>query len=243
MKTRMYVLLFAATMAAGCMSNDTIDDADVNEAKLFGHYCGTYDANTHELKFFAQLRAGGRSGTTVRMNQGHLSIDGTEMHEHYGDEAYFNLFGTYYSLSQSTNQIRPNYVAAWDRSNGERFSNEIVMPEPFVIESPGAEEIVPVDTLLVSFTGQALRANESVTAILRGQSGTRARQERVSKKVTAGQRIVFSRDEVSQFARGATLSITLQKDVKVRPQVGHAAHGGLIHGRHIAPRVAFHLEE
>ena len=32
------------------MSNDTVDDVDINEDSLYGHYRGTFNANTKEMK-------------------------------------------------------------------------------------------------------------------------------------------------------------------------------------------------
>ena len=64
------VLILGASLYLGCVSNDSIDDVDLNEDSVFGQYKGTYNANTKDMELFVQLRLGGDGGTTVRMAEG-----------------------------------------------------------------------------------------------------------------------------------------------------------------------------
>ena len=122
------LLLVGLSLSIGCMSNDTVDDVDINEDSLYGHYRGTFNANTKEMKLFAQLRLGGDGGTTVRMVNGRLLVHGDPMMEVYGDEAFINLLGTYYRHLENVHEPEENYAITWLRGDGREVVNHIAMP-------------------------------------------------------------------------------------------------------------------
>jgi hypothetical protein len=242
MKTRIVSALLTVLIATGCMSNDTIDDVDVNEDKLFGHYCASYNANNHRLDFWAQLRAGGNTGTTVRLFGGQLSVNGREMNERNGDEAFFNLRGTYYFLKQTVSEFAGSYTVAWDRSDGQRIENEVTIPGPIRVVSPEEGSAHPRGPLTVRFDGPEPNGRETVTAILRSYSITgHGPLREIRKRVTTGREIIFSEHDMMHFWPGTRLVVTLEKEAKTRPEFGHQAESGVIESRYTAERISFVL--
>jgi hypothetical protein len=242
MKTRLFAALCTLLLAAGCMSNDTIDDVDVNQDKLYGHYCASYDANTHILDFWVQLRAGGDTGTTVRLAEGHLSIDGHEMNEHYGDEAVFNLQGTYYYLKRTTTEMQESYAANWDRSDGQRVTNHIALPRGSNIISPVDGSTRPRGHLTVVFDGPAPSGRDTIEVVLRSRGLTgHGPIRKARKRVTAGNEVTFSALEMLRFVPGSNITVEVKKQTKARPQHGHAAEGGLVETEYVSKRIHFNL--
>jgi hypothetical protein len=242
MKSRLLTGLCALLVATGCMSNDTIDDVDVNQDKLYGHYCVSYDANTHMLDFWVQLRAGGDTGTTVRLTEGHLSVDGHEMNEHYGDEAVFNLQGTYYYLKRTALERQESYAFNWDRSDGHRVTNHIALPERSTVISPVDGSTRPRGHLTVVFDGPAPGSQDTVEVVLRSRGvAGHGPVRKVKKRVTAGNEVTFSALEMLRFIPGSRVTVEVKKKTKTRPQRGHAAEGGLVETEYVSERVHFHL--
>jgi len=250
MLRRISIGLAALLAITGCMSNDTIDDVDVNQDKLYGHYCGIYDANDNSLNFMAQLRVGGNTGTTVRLTEGEFAIDESVMSERYGDEAFFNLHGTYYYLRSSVDEPKESYDIIWHRSDGQTFVNTLQLPGSVRIVSPAPDSVVPVGPIAVEFTGAQLSGSETVEVVL---SGHRARHHhphddhhhgrvRIRKRVTAGGQVVFSEDEIERIETGTNVTLELRIKSTSRPSNGHSAEGGKIESEYIAKRVRFTLE-
>ena len=231
-----------AIVAMGCRSNDSIDDVDVNEDKLYGDYWAEYDANTNISSFVAQLRVGGSTGTTVRLTGGRMTVDGRPMSEHYGDSSFFNARGTYYFLKQSGIDLQAYYELAWDRSDGGRVVNQIEMPGPVEIVLPEHDERIPRDDVVIGFEGRELTGRERVTVGLtaehpEGRGGRRT----ITRSVTAGNEVVFTRLEMQQFLPDSVVTVRLAVKSKVSPDEGHQAEGGRISIRYLAESANFIL--
>lgn len=243
MRTLFIICMGAMLTLAGCMSNDTIDDVDVNQEKLFGHYCASFNANTNDLNVWAQLRVGGNTGTTVRLLEGHISVDGYEMSEHYGDEEWFNLQGTYYYLKRSLPEFTDVHAVNWDRSDGDRITNQIQIPGPAHIVSPAADSILSRDGFVIRFDGIRLDGSAKAKVILEitepfGHHGRRT----ISKSITAGNEFVFTRTDLAGIAGGSRIVAHLKVKTRSRPEAGHSAEGGLVEAEYRAEQVSFEFQ-
>ena len=235
-----FVLMLLAL--TGCMSNDTIDDVDVNQEKLFGHYCASYNAHSNALNLWAQLRVGGNTGTTVRLTEGHLSVDGYEMSEHYGDESVFNLQGTYYYLKRSLREFSATHSIHWDRTDGERITNQIHLPGPANVMSPAPGDIVSRDGFVVRFDGPSLGGQTQARLILEFTEPSEDRRRRtISKTITAGNEFAFTQSELLGIAAGSRIVAYLTLETRSQPETGHSAEGGLMEAEYRAEHVHFEL--
>ncbi|MCA9541923.1 MAG: hypothetical protein KC620_23665 [Myxococcales bacterium] len=212
---RTAMLLTATLLAVGC-SNDTIDDTDVNNDALYGQYQGHFDAKDGSLKFYAQLRVGGPTGTTVRLSApANFTLDGQPMSEHDGDEALVNVSGTYYFLQQSATAPNDKYTFVWTRNDEQQFTNEITMPQAFTVTAPAEGDGWSGGDLVIEFQGPPLQnatgVSEDILVTLTATARAGEGQSQVlSESITAGEQVVFPESEMLKLPAGE-VTITARK--------------------------------
>lgn len=219
-------LVALLVVTTGC-SNDTVDDTDVNQDKLYGRYQAHFDDGEKSLHFFAQLRLGGPSGTTIRLTDpGSLEVYGQTMRLRDGDEAWLNLNGTYYALDASADAAEAKYTFTWNRNDGQSFVNDVAMPEAFAIGSPAAGSAHGGGDLVVTLSGPTLEVGEDywVTVTAEADAGEGQRQS-ISESITAGVDVVFPADEVAELPAGE-LVIEARRGKRSPVQAGHDEEGG-----------------
>ena len=240
MRLRLLSIFTVLLATTGCMSNDTIDDVDVNQDKLFGHYYAGFDSNSGDLDVRVQLRVGGKTGTTVRLLEGELAVDGHAMSEQYGEAQALNLQGTYYYLKRSLAEFSPVHTVDWDRSDGERVTNDLRIPGPAWITSPAEGDVVGRDNIVLRFDGIELDGHiiaKMVLEILDPAGNNRRRT--ISKVITAGNEFVFTRTDLVGINGGSRIIAHLKLQTRYRPEVGHTAEGGMVKTEYRAARVEY----
>lgn len=225
-RTAWLALLAALVVTTGC-SNDTVDDIDVNQDKLYGRYQAHFDDGAKSVRFYAQLRLGGPTGTTIRLTEpGSMEVDGQTMNLRDGDEALLNISGSYYRLDSSSDAAAPKYTFTWNRSDGQSFVNELTMPEGFVIDSPPMGAAHGGGDLVVTLSGPSLQAGEDfwVTVTAQANAGEGQKQS-LGDGITAGAQVIFPADEVAQLPSGE-LVIAARRGKRAPVQAGHDEEGG-----------------
>lgn len=227
--------------AFGC-SNDTVDDTDVNEDKLFGDYQVYYDEGGRDLRYYAQLRLGGASGTTIRLTAGRMEVAGQEMRLVDGEDLVINVTGTYYTLSQSTDSPPATHTFTWTRSDGSSYDNTLETQPAFSIAEPAAGATHTGGDLVVVLNGPALKAGESYRVSLdadnqagEGQRGT------LSERSDTGDRVVFPAADVALLPPGG-VKVRARRVWQGTPQNGHAIEGGSLTSSRLAPEVAIQVQ-
>lgn len=222
--------------ALGC-SVDTADDTDVNEEKLWGRYQVHYNEGTRDLNFYAQLRLGGPTGTTIRLTEGKMEVEGQTMRAVDGDSNPINLLGTFYVLDESTATPAESYAFTWTRSDGSTHVNTIEVVDAFSISAPAAGASHTGGDLTVTLDGPPLGTGEfyvvDVDPEARAGEGERAL---LSERVDSGSQVVFPAAQVAELPAG-TLEIRARRTHTAPPQTGHDVEGGERVSTWVAPAV------
>ena len=120
---RWLTLLIIALTTTSCVSNDTVDDVDVNPDKLWGYYEAAFHAESNALRLSAQLRLGGNGGTTVHLTApAGMTVDDQTMQFVDGDALVVNVTGSFYLLTESTQSPAESYSFKWTRQDGSTLS-------------------------------------------------------------------------------------------------------------------------
>ncbi len=233
-------LAAVALVVAGC-SIDTVDDTDVNEEKLWGDYQVVYDDGELDLRYYAQLRLGGSTGTTIRLSEGSLAIDGKSMRLVDGEDQVINVTGTFYRLEESTDAPPSTHTFTWTRSDGSAFDNTIETVAAFTVAEPAAGAALTGGDLAVRLDGPPLGGNEhyrvTVDAVNRAGEG---QVSSLSETTQSGERVVFPADDVEKLPPGR-LMIRARRVWAGAPQSGHEIEGGKLTSIRIAPDVEVNL--
>ena len=226
MSTFKHILFLAALMTAMGCSIDTIDDSDVNPDRLHGEYRIDFNANDGFIRHYVQFRVAGPTGTTVRLTEGSISLDGEEMSVFDGDDAFINFEGTYYRRTRSVSEPEDSYIYSWERADGVVVDNIATMPGTYSVLTPvdGDDHI---GSLTVSFDGDPLDANERyevVIASLVDQDDAPF----ITRTVNSGNEVTLSTDIMSRFPVGPA-SVSVERIRRGPTQRGHDSAGGYIH--------------
>jgi len=223
-----------ALAAVGC-SVDTADDADVNEEKLHGKYQVHYYEGDRNLQYYAQLRLGGPSGTTIRLTQGTMAVQGQSMRVVDGDQNPINLAGTYYVLLQSSDDPGQSHTFTWTRSDGSAYANTVETVPAFTITAPTPGATHAGGDLKITVAGPALRAGEHYFATLDAESDPGEGQDGLlSERSEAGNEIIFPAADIAKLPPG-TAEVQVRRSHSVGPQTGHDIEGGELLSSRVAP--------
>lgn len=230
---RLLIPAVLLSLAAGC-SVDTVDDTDVNEEKLYGKYQVHYYEGDRNLQFYAQLRLGGSTGTTIRLSEGTMQVDGQSMRLVDGDQNPINLAGSYYVLLTSSDDPGASHTFTWTRSDGSAFENTITTVPAFTVTAPTAGSSHGAGDIKVTLDGPALRAGEHYQVTLTAENDAGEGQDGLLvERTEAGNEVIFPADDVSRLPAGA-VSVRVRRSQSTRPQAGHDVEGGEL----ISSRVA-----
>lgn len=220
---------------AGC-SVDTADDTDVNEDKLHGKYQVHYYEGDRNLQYYAQLRLGGSTGTTIRLTQGSMQVAGQSMRVVDGDANPINLAGTYYVLLQSSDDPGESHTFTWTRSDGSTYENTLQTVPAFTVTAPTAGASHADGDLKVIVDGPTLRASERYQATLFAENDAGEGQDGLLTESTeVGNEIIFPADDIARLPPGP-VEVRVRRTHTAAPQAGHDAEGGeLVSSRVAAP--------
>lgn len=224
-----------ALAATGC-SVDTADDSDVNEEKLHGKYQVHYYEGDRSLQYYAQLRLGGPTGTTIRLTEGKMDVDGRTMRVVDGDANPINLAGTYYVLTESSDDPGDEHTFTWTRSDGSTYANSIEVVPAFTVTAPAAGASHAEGDLKVVVDGPALRTGEHYQVTLFAQNDAGEGQDGLLvERTDIGDEIVFPADDVARLPLGE-VEVRVRRTHSSSPQAGHDVEGGeLVSSRVAAP--------
>lgn len=213
------VSVIASTLL-GCGSNDTMDSEDVNENRIHRNYRLSWDADSRELAATAQFRAGGASGTTVRLTApSEVRFDDVPMNVVDGDRQVANLSGTWYRRSSYVDTTTGPYRIHWQRRDGRIFENVLELPQGFELVEPEANaQLTPGQPWRFVLGGASLAADVelSVSVESRAQGGS---SSIVSGRAFGASTLVVSSGETQRIAPG-------RASVTVRLSQGRAIQNG-----------------
>ena len=208
----------------GC-SNDTIDDTDVNPDRLYGDYQVSFDANEEFVRHYVQFRVAGPTGTTVRLSSGSISLDGEEMSIFNGDDAFINLYGTYYRRTGMYAMPNSSYLYSWERADGLVVENLATMPPAFEIIAP-AEGDDHSGALTIALEGATLDANERYEVTVTSLVDVDAAPI-IDRTINSGNELVIDGDAMADFPAGP-VRLDVERVRSVPTQAGHESAGGRI---------------
>ena len=225
--------LLLALTAVGC-SVDTADDTDVNEDKLHGKYQVHYYEGDRNLQYYAQLRLGGPTGTTIRLTQGSMSVEGQSMRVVDGDANPINLAGTYYVLLQSSDDPGESHTFTWTRSDGSTYENTITSVPAFTVTAPAAGASHGEGDLKIIVEGPALGAGQHYQVSLFAENDAGEGQDGLLvERTEAGNEVIFPADDIARLPPGG-VEVRVRRTHTEAPQAGHDDEGGEL----ISSRVA-----
>lgn len=220
MNTLTQISVLSIIALAGCVSNDTVDDIDVNPDVIWGHYHASYSAQSKKVRFRSTLRVGGDTGTTVRLTGGaEIRVDGSKLNVQDGDDALINVIGTYYALEQSAEIPKESYSFTWTRNDGQSFTNVVQQAQSLSIVSPASGAAIdPTQPLTVKLSAP-LKDNE--TAFVDISAGEEYRTQLIS----AGDTLTFTASELAGLpVGGGLLSLSIRWETNAVE--GHPEEGG-----------------
>ena len=220
-----------------CWSIDTIDSEDVNEDVIYGEYSVSYDAQTADLRYYAQFRVGGATGTTLRLTDpSEVAADGKTMELFDGDEAWLNVEGSYYYLKEAASMASSEYSIVWTRLDGSTYENIVIQADAIEVLSPmDGDTISLADGVTVEFD-PPVGDNESVRCTISGNSDVE------SDLVSSGNTCVFTAAELDEIEPGdATIEVRRKLDGEV--QNGHDEEGGRLNSYYYSPHIEMIFSE
>jgi hypothetical protein len=235
-----YILIFAALFGFMGCSIDTIDDIDVNPDRLHGEYQIDFDEAEGFIRHYVQFRVAGPTGTTVRLSEGSISLDGEEMSVFDGDDAFINLQGTYYRRTRSVSTPNPTYLYSWERTDGLVIDNTATMPGAFAVLSP-TDADDHTGELTIVLDGEELDANEHYNVTVRSLVD-REDAPMVTREVHSGSELTLGSDVMIGFPVGP-VSLSVARIRAGRPQSGHDSAGGQIRTTYTASSIYFNIVE
>lgn len=237
MKYRTGIVLGLLLAVPACWSIDSIDSEDVNEDALWGEYSVGFDSDDGELRFYAQFRVGGSTGTTVRLSDpSQVTANGSVMQLFDGDEAWLNLEGSYYYLEEGAAVPEGSYEFVWTRLDGSTYTNVVQMADSIGILAPmDGETISKTEGITVEFDG-AVGTNESVSCWLSGNGSAQ------TEWVTSGNTCVFTAAELEDLDPGDA-SLWVRRRLEGDIQDGHPEEGGYVTSYFDSPRIEMLVTE
>lgn len=234
------ILALAAFVATGCMSNDTIDDTDVNPDKIYGRYEARFSAETNNLWLSAQFRVGGDSGTTVRLTApASITVDGQAMRVHDGDTATLNLSGTHYYLNGSVDVLPDSHRFVWTRNDGSAYTNVVTQAKSVAVAEPAADSTVSrTQALTITWDG-ALEDGERVVAHV--DSAVELDTTFARKSVTTGNSVIIPAEDMAEFPAGPA-TIQLERWLEAPTAEGHP-EGGKRLSSYVSPKIQIEISE
>jgi hypothetical protein len=220
---RWLTLLLIAITATGCVSNDTVDDVDVNPDKIWGHYEAVYSAQSNNLLLTAQLRLGGDGGTTIRLTDpASLTVNGGSMRFVDGDDAVVNLLGSFYILNESTETPAESHTFVWTRQDGSTATNVVEQAKPIAATAPEASAQISKGAALTISWANAVEGSGFVVA--RVDTDVERNTTFARKQISSGSSLVIPADEMADFPVGPA-TIQLQRWIKLDTTEGHPIGG------------------
>ena len=245
-------ILAISSLICSCNSKKTVTSDHVNEDQLWGEYKADYNAFQSEgMEFYVQYRQGGSAGHTIRLDApARIDVDGQPMAMVDGDRKLRNPIlavlsnGTSYYLNKPPGPPAKSYTITWTRSDKSTYANSLIIPEKASIQKPVDGAVFTKGTSLsVTLAGDPLKKGETATAHIRGPGqwhgepvdGIRPASKSISKSITAGTEIVFTKETMDQFGSGIA-RITVNRKISAKVQQGHESVGGkLVSTYHFLP--------
>jgi hypothetical protein len=197
-----------------------------------GVYETAFDAETAGVRHFAQFTVGGKGGTTVRLSPpSQVAVDGTLMRIHDGDQADFNIFGTYYPLSASQAVAPARTLFAWTRLDAEVVEAPVPMAAEVTISAPAASTVHRRGTdLVVEVLGTALGYEE------RYQFKISVGGKVLCAVVSSGRQYVFTSSKLRELPEGTA-------ELRVERLREETVAGGVARSRYASRAVRILLTE
>jgi hypothetical protein len=152
--------LLALALVGACASRDTVNQTDVNEKTFFRQVKLAYDAKTELLDVYMDVRVGGNSGTTVRLDEKNIpKFEGQAMKVCDSKDAQcldsrlqeFDS-GTHYYAHTKVKNPKKSYQVTWFNANGSQD----------VIDVPMAGAIEHSPDVALAWSGEPNQAGEDV---------------------------------------------------------------------------------
>lgn len=214
-----------------CWSIDSLDSEDVNEDKYWGEYSVSFDAEDGDLRYYAQFRAGGSTGTTIRLSEpSTIAVDGKAMELFDGDEAWLNVEGSYYFLNESVAAPAGAYAYLWTRLDGSSYENVVLMADPIGVVAPAIDATFSKAEGLTVIFNPPVGPDEEVRCSIDGEG------EYDSEWVNAGDSCVFTAPELEEMQPGSA-TVYVRRRLRGEIQNGHDDEGGTINSYYTSTRV------
>lgn len=206
-------------LLSGCVSNETVDDTDINPDVIWGRYAAHYSEESSQLSLHAVFRVGGSTGTSIRLTgDAQVTVDGERLDEFDGDEALINIIGTYYGLNRNNVSPEDRYTFVWTRSDGEQFTQIVNQVGGLQVVSPAAgEQIGNTQSLTVKLDG-SLGAGERGEVTLSSETGV------ISAEIS-GDTAVFPASDFA-FLEPGNVQLQVRTEQSEATTTGHPEEGG-----------------
>jgi hypothetical protein len=231
MKEVLITLIFVLVQIS-CGSNDTADDSDVNEEKLYGSYRASFNAAKGEVDLFTQFRLGGDTGTTIRLTDpASITANGSSMELRDGNTNTVNFIGTYYKITEILETPSESYTFIWTRRDKSTYTNTLSMAKAVSVESPSSNSSHSRSSeLTVSYEGDDLGTGEELVCTIDSKE-TRPDdiEEDVGfdlKTISSGKECLFTTSEMKNFRLGQAEIYVERVKKQGDPTQGHDAVGG-----------------
>ena len=205
-----------------CSSN-VVSSNDVNEGKIHGVYTVLYEATDKKLTMTAQLRVGGASGTTVKLDPpASMKMNNEAMNAN-------ETAGALYILEKEIEDPVGAYTFTWTRKDSSIYTNSAKMVSPVRASTEVNERVITKSAdFRVNYEGISAQKNERISCHLQNTDLRTGQSMGVaSGEVSEGKECIISRDALKGLSSGRALFYFIREH-REKPQQGHDGEGGMI---------------